>query len=296
MLSAHQLVQAVYSGLVIGSIYALLALGFTLIYGALRFLNLALGSLFTLGGYTAWVVTGEWGLPPVFGVLAAFAFVALVGALMYQGVVRPMVGRPGWDIATIISTLGVGIVIENLLLREFGPRNKALPLIANGGFNLGNTLHVDYQELVIVGVCLVILGGMAIFLTRSRHGLAIRAVAQNRDAAYLAGISVHLVFTLVMAISAGLAGVAGVLLNSITFLNPTVGLAWALKGLVVTILGGLGSITGTLYAAVIVGLLESFVSVRFGSGWSVPALFVFLIVLLVVRPGGIAGIRDETRV
>lgn len=295
-MSVHQIVQALYSGIVTGSIYALLALGLTLVYGALRFLNLALGSLFTLGGYTAWVVTGEWGLSPVLGLVAAFAFVSLVGALMYQGTVRPLVGRPGWDVATIIGTLGVGIVIENLLLRQFGPRNKALPLIASGGFNLGDTLHVDYQELVIVGVSVAILAAMAIFLTRSRHGLAIRAVAQNRDAAYLTGTSVHLVFTMVMAISAGLAGVAGVLLNSITFLNPTVGLAWALKGIIVTILGGLGSIPGTLYAALIVGMLESFVSVRFGSGWSVPALFVFLIVLLVVRPGGIAGLREEARV
>lgn len=295
-MSFDQFVQAIYSGLVIGAIYALLALGFTLVYGALRFLNLALGSLFTLGGYTAWVVTGEWGLPPILGVVAAFAFVGAIGAAMYQGAVRPLVGRPGWDIATIIGTLGVGIVIENLLLRGFGPRNKALPLIAGGSVELWDTLVVDYQELVILGVCVSVLGGMAVFLRRSRHGLAIRAVAQQREAALLMGTSVHTIFTVVMAISAGLAAVAGVLLNSITFLNPTVGLAWALKGLVVTILGGLGSITGTLYAALIVGLLESFVSVRFGSGWSVPALFVFLIVLLVVRPGGIAGIAEESRV
>lgn len=295
-MSFDQLLQAVYSGLVIGAIYALIALGFTLVYGALRFLNLAMGSLFTLGGYSAWVVTGEWGLPAILGVVAAFLFVGLIGAVMYQGAIRPLVGRPGWEIATIIGTLGIGVVIENLLLRGFGPRNKALPLIAKGGFSVGDVLFIEYQELVIIGVCLVILIGMAVFLKQSRHGLAIRAVAQNRDAAYLTGTSVHLVFMMVMAISAGLAAVAGVLLNSITFLNPTVGLAWALKGLVVTILGGLGSITGTLYAALIVGLLESFVSVRFGSGWSMPSLFVFLIVVLVVRPGGISGIPEEARV
>ena len=289
-------VQATYSGLVLGSIYALIAMGFTLIFGALRFLNLALGSLFTLGGYVAWVVAGQWGLTAFVGIVAAFVVVALVGAGTYQIAVRPLVGRPGWDIATIIATLGVGIVIENLILIRFGPRNKSIPQLVEGGFKVGDILRVQYQQLLSVGVSLAILILMGIFLTRSRHGLAIRAVAQNRDAAYLSGASVHRVFTMVMGISAGLAAVAGVLLSAVYFLNPTVGLATALKGLVVTIFGGLGSITGTLYAAFIIGLFESYVSMYLGSKWSLPALFVFLIVVLVVRPGGIAGIAEEARV
>jgi branched-chain amino acid transport system permease protein len=290
------LLQATYSGLVLGSIYALMAMGFTLIYGALRFLNLALGSLFTLGGYVAWLVAGQWGLVAVLGIVVAFVVVAIVGAGSYHVVVRPLIGRPGWDIATIIATLGLGIVIENLILVKFGPRNKSIPLLVEGGVTLGDVLRVQYQQLLTVVVSLVILILMGAFLTRSRHGLAIRAVAQNREAAYLAGASVHRVFATVMGISAGLAAVAGVLLSAVFFLNPTVGLATGLKGLVVTIFGGLGSIMGTLYAAFIIGLFESYVSMYFGAKWSLPALFAFLIVVLIIRPGGLAGLAEEARV
>ena len=292
----ENLVQATYSGLVLGSIYALMAMGFTLIYGALRFLNLALGALFTLGGYVAWLVAGQWGLAAVLGIVAAFVVVAAVGAGSYQVVVRPLIGRPGWDIATIIASLGLGIVIENLLLVRFGPRNKSIPLLLEGGFRVGDLLRVQYQQLLTIAVSLVILLLMGLFLTRSRHGLAIRAVAQNRDAAYLVGTPVHRIFAIVMGISAGLAAVAGVLLSAVFFLSPSVGLAMGLKGLIVTIFGGLGSIVGTLYAAFLIGLFESYVSQYFGARWSVPALFVFLIVVLIVRPGGIAGLPEEARV
>jgi branched-chain amino acid transport system permease protein len=290
------LIQATYSGLVLGSIYALMAVSFTLVYGALRFLNLALGALFTFGGYVAWVVAGKWGLAAILGLVVAFAVASLVGAGSFHAVVRPLLGRPGWDIATIIASLGLGIVIENLILIFFGPRNKSLPLLMEGGFRIGGVLRVQYQQLLTLAVSIVLLGLMGLFLTRSRHGLAIRAVAQNRDAAYLVGTPVHRVFALVMAISAGLAAVAGVLLSAVFFLNPSVGLAMGLKGLIVTIFGGLGSIVGTLYAAFIIGLFESYVSMYFGAKWSLPALFVLLIAVLIVRPGGIAGVAEEARV
>jgi branched-chain amino acid transport system permease protein len=293
----NELALALYTGLVLGAIYALMALGFTLVYGALRFLNLALGSLFTLGGYVAWVIAGQLGLSPVLGLIGAFVLVSLVGALIYQVAVRPLVGRPGWEIATIIGTLGVGLVIQQLIQIIWGPRNQAIPQFIGGGFHLGDVLVVQYQRLAIVGVCLVVLLALGLFLTRTRYGLAVRAVAQNRDAAYLTGISVHRVFMLVMALSAGLAALSGVLLSTILIsLNPTVGLTYGLRGLVVTIFGGLGSIVGTLYAAFIIGLFEAFVSVYFGEGWKLPALFVFLILVLAVRPAGIAGIAEEARV
>jgi branched-chain amino acid transport system permease protein len=291
-----EFVQASYSGLVLGSIYALMAMGFTLIYGAMRFLNLALGSLFMLGGYVAWILASTYGLYPLFGIIGAFLAVGAVGAGTYQVVVRPLIGRPGWDMATIIGTLGIGIAIENLVLLRYGPRNKSIPSMVEGGFNIGSILRVQYLHLLIVVVSTTVLVLMGIFLIRSRHGLAIRAVAQNRDAAYLVGVSVHRTFTLVMAISAGLAAVAGVLLSAIYFLSPTMGLAMALKALIVTIFGGLGSIPGTLYAALVVGLFESYISMYFGVRWALPALFAFLIAVLVVRPGGLSGVAEEARV
>lgn len=291
-----QIGLVIYQGLVLGAIYALMALAFSLVYGALRFLNLSLGAIFTLGAYVAFVISGELGLPVVFGILGAFAVAALAGVGVYQVAVRPLVGRPGWEISSIISTLGIGIVIQQLIQIVWGPRNQAMPEIVSGNLLVGDVLVIQYQRVAAVAVSLVVMTALWLFLTRSRHGLAIRAVAQNRDAAYLNGASVTRTFTLVMALGSGLAAVAGVLLSTVLIsLNPTVGLSYALRGLVVTIFGGLGSITGTLAAAFIIGLFEAFVSVYFGEGWKLPALFLFLIVVLVIRPGGLAGVAAEER-
>lgn len=291
-----QISLVIYQGLVLGAIYALMALAFTLVYGALRFLNLSLGALFTLGAYVAFVISGQLGLPAIAGIVGAFVLVGLAGVGVYQIAVRPLVGRPGWEIASIISTLGVGIVIQQLIQLVWGPRNQAMPEIVSGNLRVGDVLVIQYQRVAVVLVSLVVMTALWFFLTRSRHGLAIRAVAQNRDAAYLNGASVNRIFMLVMALGSGLAAVAGVLLSTVLIsLNPTVGLSYALRGLVVTIFGGLGSITGTLAAAFIIGLFEAFVSVYFGEGWKLPALFLFLIVVLVIRPGGLAGVAAEER-
>ena len=292
----NQLPLVLYQGAVLGAIYALMALGFTLIYGSLRFLNLSLGSLFTLGAYVAWVVSAGLGLPPLVGLAAAFLLVGLAGAGIYEVAVRPLVGRPGWEIATIISTLAVGIVIQQLIQIVWGPRNQGMPDLMSGSARVGPVLVVQYQRVAVVGVALAVMAALWWLLTRTRHGLAIRAVAQNRDAALLGGVSANRIFLLVMALGSGLAAVSGVLLSTVMVsLNPTVGLAYALRGLVVTLFGGLGSITGTLWAAFIIGLFESFVAVYFGEGWKLPALFVFLIVVLVVRPSGLAGVSAEER-
>jgi branched-chain amino acid transport system permease protein len=288
-------VQATYSGLVLGSIYALMAMGFTLTFGAMRFLNLALGSLFTLGGYVAWVLASSLGLNPVLGSIGAFLGAAIVSMAIHGVVIRPLIGKPGWEMATIIATLGVGILLENVLLLLFGPRNKSIPQIAAGGFVVDDILRVQNQHLVIVGVSITVLSLMGLFLTRSRHGLAIRAIAQNLDAAYLAGVSVRRMFLVVTGIAGGLAAIAGVLLSAFYFLSPTVGLTITLKALVVTIFGGLGSIPGTLYAAFIIGLLEAYVIMYLGARWALPALFLFLIIVLVVRPSGLAGVSWEAQ-
>ncbi len=291
-----QIPLVLYQGAVLGAIYALMALGFTLIYGSLRFLNLSLGSLFTLGAYVAWVVSAGIGLPPLVGLVVAFVLVGIVGAGIHEVAVRPLVGRPGWEIATIISTLAVGIVIQQLIQIVWGPRNQGMPDLMSGSARVGPVLVVQYQRVAVVVVAVAVMAALWWLLTRTRHGLAIRAVAQNRDAALLGGVSANRIFLLVMALGSGLAAVSGVLLSTVMVsLNPTVGLAYALRGLVVTLFGGLGSITGTLWAAFIIGLFESFVAVYFGEGWKLPALFVFLIVVLVVRPSGLAGVSAEER-
>jgi branched-chain amino acid transport system permease protein len=289
------IVQSIISGLRLGSIYALMALGLTLIYGTLRMLNLSHGALFMIGGYIAWLVTSSLGFPLLAGMVVAFILVSVVGYFMFPVIIRPLIRSPGWEMTTIIATLGVSIVLENLALISFGPRRKTVPLIVEGQFRVLGSVVVSYHEIVVAAIAVATLVAMALFLKNSRHGLAILAVAQNRDAAYLMGVSVFQIFGLVLAVSTGLAALGGGLLASFYFLSPTVGGIPQLKALLITIFGGLGSVKGTVYAAYIVGLMEALVSLYLGAKWALPFLFLFMIVVLIVKPSGLYGVGEEVR-
>ena len=248
-----------------------------------------------IGGYLAWIVTSTLGLPLLVGMVVAFILVSIIGFLMFPGIIRPMFRSPGWEMTTIIATLGVSIVLENLALLVFGPRRKTVPLIVEGQFRVFGGVVITYHEVVVAAVAVAALVAMALFLKNSRHGLAILAVAQNQDAAYLMGVSVYQIFGLVLAVSSGLAAIGGGLLASFYFLSPTVGGIPQLKALLITIFGGLGSVKGTVYAAYIVGLLEALVSLYLGAKWALPFLFLFMIVVLIVKPSGLFGVGEEVR-
>lgn len=284
----EKLFQAVYSGILYGSVYGLMAIGLTLIWGSLRMLNMAHGALYVVGGYAAWAALNMLGLPT----LAAFALgviaAALAGLLMQVLLINRLLGRASFFNAAMIATVGVAIVIESAALLIFGPRVKQMPAIVSGQVKLLDVV-IQYQGLVIIGVAAISLILLSIFLKKTRYGLAIQAVSQQMDAARLMGIPTVLTFTIVMTISAGLAGLAGGLLSSVLYLSPTVGYTPLVKALVVTIFGGLGSVKGTIWAAYIIGLLEAFVQVYFGSGWALPLLFLFMILMLVIRPSGLFG-------
>ncbi len=284
----EKLFQAIYSGILYGSVYGLMAIGLTLIWGSLRMLNMAHGALYVVGGYVAWAALKLLGLPT----LAAFALgviaAALAGLLMQVLLINRLLGRASFFNAAMIATVGVAIVIESAALLIFGPRVKQMPAIVNGQVKLLDVV-IQYQGLVIIGVAAISLILLSLFLKKTRYGLAIQAVSQQMDAARLMGIPTVLTFTIVMTISAGLAGLAGGLLSSVLYLSPTVGYTPLVKALVVTIFGGLGSVKGTIWAAYIIGLLEAFVQVYFGSGWALPLLFLFMILMLVIRPSGLFG-------
>jgi len=265
-----------------------MAIGLTLIWGSLRMLNMAHGALYVVGGYAAWAALNMLGLPT----LAAFALgviaAALAGLLMQVLLINRLLGRASFFNAAMIATVGVAIVIESAALLIFGPRVKQMPAIVSGQVKLLDVV-IQYQGLVIIGVAAISLILLSIFLKKTRYGLAIQAVSQQMDAARLMGIPTVLTFTIVMTISAGLAGLAGGLLSSVLYLSPTVGYTPLVKALVVTIFGGLGSVKGTIWAAYIIGLFEAFVQVYFGSGWALPLLFLFMILMLVIRPSGLFG-------
>ncbi len=289
-----EFLQSAYSGVLYGSVYGLMALGLTVIWGAMRLLNLAHGSLYLVGGYVAWTVVNRLSLPIEVAVPIAIAGAAIAGLLMYGLFIRPLVGRPGWDSATLITTVGVGIALEAGALLVYGPRVKDFPSLISGSVIYEKVL-ITYQGLLVMAVAAACLLSVSTYLRVSRRGMAIRAVSQDVDAAKLMGIPIDTTFAIVMALSAGLAGLAGVLLSSTFYLSPTSGFTPMILAIVVTILGGLGSIKGTVVAAYSIGLLESFVNVYAGPSWGLPALFGTMIVVLTLRPNGLFGVGEVRR-
>lgn len=290
-------IQAVASGLVMGSIYALMTVGMTLIYGTLRTLNMALGSMVMIGGYVAWVLFDSLGWGPIPGLVAAAIVAFVFGVGVQQAAVRPLIGRKGIDfeMTAFISTFALAIVLSNLALRLYGARNKAVPPVIHGRLRLIEGVSVSYHSLVLAAVAVVALVALGVFLSRTRYGLGISAVAQQLDAARLMGIPVNRVYNLTMGVSSALAGVAGVLLASVFFVSPNAGDLPLLKALIVAIFGGLGSVRGTIAAAYIIGLLEAFISLYFGVKWSLPLLFVVIMVVMLIRPTGLFGKPEEAR-
>jgi branched-chain amino acid transport system permease protein len=289
-----EFLQSAYSGVLYGSVYGLMALGLTVIWGSMRLLNLAHGSLYLVGGYVAWTVVNQLSMPLEAAVPLAIAGAALAGLIMYGVFIRPLVGRPSWDSATLIATVGVGIAIEAAALLIYGPQVKDFPRIVDGSFIVENVL-ITHHGLLVIGIAAVCLVGVNAYMRASRRGMAIRAVSQDVDAAKLMGIPIDATFAIVIALSAALAGLAGVLLSATFYLSPTSGFAPMILAVVVTILGGLGSIKGTIVAAYSIGLIESFVNVYAGPSWGLPVLFGTMIVVLTVRPNGLFGVGEARR-
>ena len=291
---ASVVIQTLYSGFVLGAIYALMALGLTLIWGALRVLNLAHGGLMMLGAYVSWF-TVEWlGLPAFVGLPASFVVLMLVGFGIYRMLVGPMIGKPGWETNTFIATAGLALALESFALVTFGPRNKRQPFAVEGTIHVAG-ITVSFQDIAIIVVAAVTLILMEQFLARSRSGLAIRATAQQPDAAQLMGIRQDNVFLLVLGLSSGLAALAGVLLSSIYFISPTFGFHPMLKSFIICIFGGLGNIRGTLYASFIIGITEAIVSLYLGVRYALPVMFAMVIIVLIFRPNGLFGKREVVR-
>ncbi len=290
----EKLFQAIYSGILYGSIYGLMAIGLTLIWGSLRMLNLAHGSLYLVGGYVAWTALNVLALPSLPSFALGVIGAALVALLIQVLAINRLLGRQEFFNATMIATVGASIVIESAVLIIYGPRVKQMPAVIEGTFKIGNVL-ISYQALIVIAVALVSFALLALFLRRSRYGLSIQAVSQQMDAARLMGIPSVATFMIVMTISGALAGLAGVLLSSIFYLSPTSGFNPMIKALVVTIFGGLGSVKGTIWAAYVIGLLEAFLQVYFGAGAALPGLFLFMIIMLVIRPTGLFGLGEAQR-
>ena len=292
-------IQIIVSGLTFGAMYALAAVGLALVWGAFNMLNMAHGIIMTLGAYFVLVWAELFGLPLWFA--GPFAFIAggIIGAVVYFVSAHWMLTQKNFEVTIIIATFGLGMALEAglmKLLRElFQAAPYAQPLSLGADSFLVGDVPVSYQRLIIWAVAVALIVLVALFLTRTTMGRAIRATAQNRDAARLMGVKVKRVYVIVLALASALAGVAGIMLSSFKDVVPLMGQTPMLKAFIVIVLAGLGNMTGALYAALLIGMVEAAVKVLVADKWGFLAMLVVVVIAIIWRPAGLFGKRQIAR-
>jgi len=286
----YEIIDVIISGLTNGSVYALMAVGLTLVYGVTKAFNFAYGSFFNLGGYFAWILINFVGLVGgYFSIfLAVIPLMFVVGYGLEKTMVAPLRKRDEWEMKVMMLTLGLALFMDNLYAVVFGGRVKSLPAILEGTLDVGE-LVFSYQDIMIFFLSI---SGILLFgwiMNNTRTGMAVQAVAQNPEGAKIVGIPKDRIFAATFAISTAMVGFGGILLSQKYFISPMSGGAIMIKSWVITAFGGMGSIRGGLYAAFIIGMLEAFVGWMFGMSYGMIALFVLLLTTLVFRPQGLMG-------
>jgi branched-subunit amino acid ABC-type transport system permease component len=276
------LIQTV-NGIVTGMILALVASGLTLIFGIMDVVNFAHGELFMLGAYVGVIVmalTGNFWLALITSALV----IALLGAALQVVTLRPLIGRD--PLNTILVTFGISLILQNFALWEFGPVARRMPAPVTSHFTL---FYLDYPwyRLLIAVLSGAIIGGFWLFLKYSKFGVWIRATTQDRVMAQAMGIPVPWVLTGVFALGAGMAAASGVLFAPLVGVDHSMGLDWVLKAFIVVVVGGMGSLGGSVVAAIFISLLESYSAIWVDPSRAVIVSFVVLILTLLFKPTGL---------
>lgn len=289
------IVFVLVSALTLACIYGLLALGVSIVFASLGLINMAHGFSFALAGYGAWLAAQHLGGAPwavlVAGVLTGAGSGLLIGAIAFI----PLHDKPNFIVRSLIATLAISLLGSQLLLAVFGPNAKSLPaLFGTAHIELAG-LSLPPDKLGAIACSLALMGATLWWMTKSRAGLAIRAMMQNPEGAALVGIGVRGTAMAVMAVTGALAGLAAVLLSQTYFVSPFAGTTPLVKGLIVALCGGLGSVPGALIAAALVGLVEALTGALIGGQYVLMTQFGFIILVLLIRPRGIGGLLDHTR-
>ncbi len=283
-----EILQQALNGLAIGAVYTLIALGLTVVFGILGIAHFAHGSVAMFGGYLTFVFTERLGLPFFAAMGLAMLAGAVLGLLIERLAYRPVRDAP--HINAFIIALGLTMMIEGLNLLLFGADQVVIQTPYRGVFNVAGIAIAQLRVLVILTAC-VLIGVIALLISRTKTGKSIRAVAQNRQAAVLMGVNVSMVSLVVFAISSALGVSAGALIGALLAIAPGVGEGLAVKGFAVLILGGLGSIPGAIVGGLILGVSEAMAAGFISSAYKDVIAFLVMIVVLLFRPEGLLGKR-----
>jgi len=287
----RSLIEIVIGGIETGGIYILMAVGLSLLYGVTKIFNYSYGSLLTIGGYIAWFfISGIAGFHYGIATIFVIPIMFFIGIGIEKGLLQPLRRKTDWEINAVIVTLGLALMLNSLILIIFGPLIKTLPPIIQGNLKIGGFVFSNYR-LTMLGMTILIMILLQIFLTKTKIGMAMRAVAQDSLGAQIVGIPINRLFGYTFAISTVLAGISGIFLGSTYFLSPDGGWLFFVRAFIIIALGGIGSLKGAFVAALILGLVESAVTYQLGPIWVMPVWFFVLIIILIIRPKGLFGIR-----
>ena len=278
------------SGISLGSIYAIIALGYTMVYGIAKMLNFAHGDVIMIGAYVSYCVTSYLGLNPLLSVLAAVVVCTLLGIVIEGLAYKPL--RNASSLAVLITAIGVSYLLQNLALLIWGSTPKSfhsvIDLPALKLFD--GRLVITAEALVTIAACVIIMIALTLFTGKTKMGKAMRAVSEDRDAAQLMGINVNKTISITFAIGSALAAVAGVLMcSSIPVLQPTTGSMPGIKAFTAAVFGGIGSIPGAFLGGLLLGIIEAMAKAYISTNLANSIVFAVLIVVLLVKPAGLLG-------
>lgn len=281
------ILQVAINGLLLGGIYALVAIGLTLIFGVVRIINFAQGEFLMIGMYAAFWLFHLVGIDPYFSLLIITPLVFLLGILTQRLIVKPILNAPA--LSFIFATFGLSIMLQNGALMLWKSDHRAIQTAYSNAVLLVGDLVINVPRLVIFAVTVAIVVGLFLFLQRTYWGKAMTAVAQDREAAMLMGVDIHKVYMIAFGVGVGLEALAGALLMPIYSAVPTIGFHFCIIAFVVVVLGGMGNMFGAFLAGLIIGLVEAFSGFFVSPQLKAALYYVIFVVVLVIRPQGLLG-------
>jgi branched-chain amino acid transport system permease protein len=282
-----QFVQATINGLLEGGLLALVAVGFSLVWGVMNIVNLAHGALVLIGAYTAWKLNTSLGVEPLLGMVVAAAALFGAGYLIQRYLINLVVNAPIW--MTLLLTFGLSLVlVSGLILLFTGDFRSVHTSYGSKGISLGD-VRVPYARLIAFGIAVALTLALVWFMNRTRLGLAIKATGMDRGAARLMGVKVRRVYGITFGIAAGLAGAAGAIYGTIDTFSPADAGGFTLQSFVIAVLGGLGNMWGALVGGLLLGIVQAWSGQYLGGTLINAVAFAVLVVVLVVRPAGLLG-------
>ena len=285
------------NGISLGSVYAIIALGYTMVYGIARMLNFAHGDIIMVGGFTVFTIVTTMGGSPVVGILASVVVCTVLGVTIERVAYRPL--RDASPLAVLITAIGVSYLLQNVALLIFGSNARQVTsVITVPALKLaGGKLSISSVTIVTILSCIVIMAALMTFINKTKMGQAMLAVSEDRGAATLMGINVNRTISVTFAIGSALAAVAGVLLcSAYPSLSPYTGSMPGIKAFVAAVFGGIGSIPGAFIGGILLGIIENLAKAYISSQLSDAIVFSVLIIVLLVRPTGILGKKMTEKV